>query len=305
MPRTPGGRERPFSSTPMGLWQRTRSFLELIKFEHTIFALPFAYLGMLLAADGWPTWGQFIWITVAMAAARTLAMGANRVIDRELDARNPRTAGRPLVTGTITPTTAWAGSAVAVAVLAVAAYALGPLPFRLLPGAILFLIGYPLTKRFTVFSHLILGATDGLAPLGAWAAIRGSLGTSSDLPAWVLWLAVTLWIAGFDMIYACQDVEFDRAERLHAVPARYGIAAALRLSTLAHGLTAVLLVALGLMVPLPWPYWVGLAASAGLLGYEHALIHPDDLSRLNLAFFNVNGVISLTLFIATFAAVML
>jgi 4-hydroxybenzoate polyprenyltransferase len=289
----------------MGLWQRTRSFLELIKFEHTIFALPFAYLGMLLAADGWPTWGQFIWITVAMAAARTLAMGANRVIDRELDARNPRTAGRPLVTGTITPTTAWAGSAVAVAVLAVAAYALGPLPFRLLPGAILFLIGYPLTKRFTVFSHLILGATDGLAPLGAWAAIRGSLGTSSDLPAWVLWLAVTLWIAGFDMIYACQDVEFDRAERLHAVPARYGIAAALRLSTLAHGLTAVLLVALGLMVPLPWPYWVGLAASAGLLGYEHALIHPDDLSRLNLAFFNVNGVISLTLFIATFAAVML
>jgi len=289
----------------MGLWQRTRSFLELIKFEHTIFALPFAYLGMLLAADGWPTWGQFIWIAVAMAAARTLAMGANRVIDRELDARNPRTAGRPLVTGTITPTTAWAGSAVAVAVLAVAAYALGPLPFRLLPGAILFLIGYPLTKRFTVFSHLILGATDGLAPLGAWAAIRGSLGTSSDLPAWVLWLAVTLWIAGFDMIYACQDVEFDRAERLHAVPARYGIAAALRLSTLAHGLTAVLLVALGLMVPLPWPYWVGLAASAGLLGYEHALIHPDDLSRLNLAFFNVNGVISLTLFIATFAAVML
>lgn len=289
----------------MGLWQRTRSFLELIKFEHTIFALPFAYLGMLLAADGWPTWGQFIWITVAMAAARTLAMGANRVIDRELDARNPRTAGRPLVTGTITPTTAWAGSAVAVAVLAVAAYALGPLPFRLLPGAILFLIGYPLTKRFTVFSHLILGATDGLAPLGAWAAIRGSLATSSDLPAWVLWLAVTLWIAGFDMIYACQDVEFDRAERLHAVPARYGIAAALRLSTLAHGLTAVLLVALGLMVPLPWPYWVGLAASAGLLGYEHALIHPDDLSRLNLAFFNVNGVISLTLFIATFAAVML
>ena len=285
--------------------KKVKIILEMIKFEHTIFALPFAYLGMLLAADGWPTWGQFIWITVAMAAARTLAMGANRVIDRELDARNPRTAGRPLVTGTITPTTAWAGSAVAVAVLAVAAYALGPLPFRLLPGAILFLIGYPLTKRFTVFSHLILGATDGLAPLGAWAAIRGSLGTSSDLPAWVLWLAVTLWIAGFDMIYACQDVEFDRAERLHAVPARYGIAAALRLSTLAHGLTAVLLVALGLMVPLPWPYWVGLAASAGLLGYEHALIHPDDLSRLNLAFFNVNGVISLTLFIATFAAVML
>jgi 4-hydroxybenzoate polyprenyltransferase len=289
----------------MGLWQRTRSFLELIKFEHTIFALPFAYLGMLLAADGWPTWGQFLWITVAMAAARTLAMGANRVIDRELDARNPRTAGRPLVTGEIKTTTAWAGSGVAVAVLAVAAYALGPLPFRLLPGALLFLIGYPFAKRFTVFSHFLLGATDGLAPLGAWAAVRGSLTTSADLPAWVLWVSVTLWIGGFDLIYACQDVEFDRAEGLHAVPARYGVGAALGLSALAHALTVVLLVALGRMVSLPWPYWVGLAAVGVLLIYEHAIVHPDDLSRLNLAFFNVNGIISLTLFVATFAAVML
>jgi 4-hydroxybenzoate polyprenyltransferase len=289
----------------MGLWQRTRSFLELIKFEHTIFALPFAYLGMLLAADGWPTWGQFLWITVAMAAARTLAMGANRVIDRELDARNPRTAGRPLVTGEIKTTTAWAGSGVAVAVLAVAAYALGPLPFRLLPGALLFLIGYPFAKRFTVFSHFLLGATDGLAPLGAWAAVRGSLTTSADLPAWVLWVSVTLWIGGFDLIYACQDVEFDRAEGLHAVPARYGVGAALGLSAFAHALTVVLLVALGRMVSLPWPYWVGLAAVGVLLIYEHAIVHPDDLSRLNLAFFNVNGIISLTLFVATFAAVML
>jgi 4-hydroxybenzoate polyprenyltransferase len=289
----------------MGLWQRTRSFLELIKFEHTIFALPFAYLGMLLAADGWPTWGQFLWITVAMAAARTLAMGANRVIDRELDARNPRTAARPLVTGEIKTTTAWVGSGVAVAVLAVSAYALGPLPFRLLPGALLFLIGYPFAKRFTVFSHFLLGATDGLAPLGAWAAVRGSLTTSADLPAWVLWVSVTLWIGGFDLIYACQDVEFDRAEGLHAVPARYGVGAALGFSALAHGVTVVLLVALGRMVSLPWPYWVGLAVVGALLIYEHALVHPDDLSRLNLAFFNVNGIISLTLFIATFAAVML
>jgi 4-hydroxybenzoate polyprenyltransferase len=260
---------------------------------------------MLLAASGWPTWGQFLWITVAMAAARTLAMGANRVIDRELDARNPRTAGRPLVTGEIKSTTAWVGSGVAVVVLAVAAYALGPLPFRLLPGALLFLIGYPFAKRFTVFSHFLLGATDGLAPLGAWAAVRGSLTTSADLPAWVLWLSVTLWIGGFDLIYACQDVEFDRAEGLHAVPARYGVAAALGLSALAHALTVVLLLALGWMVSLPWPYWVGLAAVGALLIYEHALVHPDDLSRLNLAFFNVNGIISLTLFIATFAAVML
>jgi len=289
----------------MGLWQRARSFLELIKFEHTIFALPFAYLGMLLAEDGWPTWTQFLWITVAMAAARTLAMSANRLIDRELDARNPRTTGRPLITGAITPATAWAGSAVAVVVLAVAAYALGPLPFRLLPGALLFLLGYPFAKRFTVFSHLILGATDGLAPLGAWAAIRGSLTAPGDLPAWVLWLAVTLWIGGFDVIYACQDVDFDRAEGLHAVPARYGIAAALRLSALAHALTTALLLALGLILSLPWPYWVGLAATATLLAYEHAILHPRDLSRLNLAFFKVNGIISLTLFIATVAAVMI
>ncbi len=288
----------------MGLWQRTRSFLELIKFEHTIFALPFAYLGMLLAANGWPTWAQFFWITVAMAAARTLAMSANRLIDRHLDARNPRTAGRPLITGIISPGTAWAGSAVAAAVLAIAAYALGPLPFRLLPGALLLLIGYPFAKRFTVLSHLILGGTDGLGALGAWAAIRGSLTKPSDLPAWILWLAITLWIGGFDMIYACQDVDFDRAEGLHAVPARYGVADALRLSALAHALTTALLLALGWILSLPWPYWAGLGATAALLAYEHAILHPRDLSRLNLAFFNVNGIISLTLFIATLAALM-
>jgi 4-hydroxybenzoate polyprenyltransferase len=176
---------------------------------------------------------------------------------------------------------------------------------RLLPGALVFLLGYPFAKRFTVFSHLILGATDGLAPLGAWAAIRGSLTAPGDLPAWVLWLAVTLWIGGFDVIYACQDVDFDRAEGLHAVPARYGIAAALRLSALAHALTTALLVALGLILSLPWPYWVGLAATGSLLAYEHAILHPRDLSRLNLAFFKVNGIISLTLFIATVAAVMI
>jgi 4-hydroxybenzoate polyprenyltransferase len=289
----------------MGLWKRTRSFLELIKFEHTVFALPFAYLGMLLAADGWPTLGQFAWITVAMAAARTLAMSANRVIDRELDGRNPRTAQRPLVTGAVSLKTAWVGSAVAIAVLAVAAFALGPLPFRLLPGALLFLVGYPFAKRFTLLSHFILGATDALAPLGAWAAVRGSLTEPGDLPAWVLWLAVTLWIGGFDLIYACQDVDFDRAEHLHAVPARLGVGPALRLSAVAHVLTAALLLALGALTSLPWPYWVGLAAACALLAYEHTLVRPGDLSHLDLAFFNVNGVISLTLFVATLAAVFL
>jgi 4-hydroxybenzoate polyprenyltransferase len=288
----------------MGLLRRVRSFLDLIKFEHTIFALPFAYLGMLLAADGWPSWGQFFWITLAMAAARTLAMSANRLVDRQLDARNPRTAGRPLITGAITSGTVWAGGAVSAVVLGVAAFALGPLPFRLLPGALVMLIGYPFTKRFTLASHFLLGATDALAPMGAWAAIRGSLFTGADLPAWMLFVIVTLWIAGFDMIYACQDVEFDQREGLYAIPARYGIAAALRLSAVCHALTTALLIGLGALVGLGWFFYLGVGIAAILLAYEHAIVLPRDLSRLNLAFFNVNGVISVTLFAATLVALL-
>jgi 4-hydroxybenzoate polyprenyltransferase len=177
-----------------------RDFFELIKFEHTIFALPFAYLGMLLAAGGWPTWSQFIWITIAMASARTLAMGSNRIVDRWIDARNPRTAQRPLITGAISMRTAWFGTAISGLVLAVAAWQLGPLTFILLPGAYLFLIGYSFTKRFTWMSHFILGITDGLAPVGAWAAIRNSLFTPQDLPAWILLGVVTFWIAGFGRV---------------------------------------------------------------------------------------------------------
>ncbi|MEW6567169.1 MAG: UbiA-like polyprenyltransferase [Chloroflexota bacterium] len=289
----------------MRLLKGARDFLDLIKFEHTLFALPFAYLGMLLAARGWPTTWQFAWITVAMAAARTLGMSANRIIDRAFDARNPRTAQRPLITGAIPLRTAWAGSAASALILALAAYALGPLPFRLLPGALIFLIGYPYTKRFTVLTHLLLGATDGLAPLGAWAAVRGSLTAPSDLPAWILFATVTLWIGGFDLIYACQDVDFDRREGIYAVPARYGISAALRLSALAHAATTVLLVWLGFVAQLTWPYWTAVMLVTSLLAYEHALVRPDDLSRLDLAFFNVNGLISLTLFTGTLVALVL
>ena len=289
----------------MGSPSRVRSFLELIKFEHTIFALPFAYLGMLAAAGGWPGWGTFLWITVAMAAARTVGMGANRIIDRWIDARNPRTAARPLVTGAISPMTAWAGTIVAALVLAFAAWQLGPLPLRLLPGAYAFLILYSFTKRWTLLSHLLLGMTDALAPLGAWAAVRGSLTLPSDLPAWVLYVVVTLWIGGFDLIYAIQDIDVDRRDGLHSFPARYGIRAALRLSAVAHALVTVLLVLLGLQLHLSAPYWIGLAASAGLLAYEHAIVRPDDLSRLNLAFFDVNGIISVTLFAGTLLATLL
>ena len=275
-----------------------QDFLELIKFEHTIFALPFAYLGMLLAAGGWPSFQDFFWITVAMAAARTLAMGSNRLADRWIDARNPRTADRPLITGSISPRTAWAGTIIAGFILALAAWQLGRLTFLLLPGAYLFLIGYSFTKRITWMSHFILGMTDGLAPLGAWAAIRASLFSPADLPAWILFGVVTFWIAGFDMIYACQDVEFDRQEGLNSIPARFGIPAALRLSTVSHLVTLLLLLALGLVSNLGWPYWIGLIIVAGLLTWEHLLVRPDDLSNLGVAFFNINGYISITLFFA-------
>lgn len=271
-------------------------FLELIKFEHTIFALPFAYVGMLLAADGWPTWREFSWITVAMAAARTLAMGVNRIADRALDAQNPRTANRPLVTGRIALSTAWAGTAVSGIVLSIAAWQLGPLPLLLLPGALLFLIGYAFAKRFTWLSHFILGFTDGLAPMGAWVAVRGSLFTADDIPAWLLLGTVTLWIGGFDIIYACQDVEADRAAGLHAIPARFGVPVALALSSLCHVVTITLLIVLGQTLVLGWPYWFALAVIAGLLIYEHSLVRPDDLSRINVAFFNINSTISVTLF---------
>jgi 4-hydroxybenzoate polyprenyltransferase len=286
----------------MGTLSRIRSFLDLIKFEHTIFALPFAYLGMVLAAAGWPDLRTFVWVTVAMAAARTVGMGANRLTDRWIDARNPRTAQRPLITGAVSPDTAWAGTIVAALVLAIAAWQLGPLPWRLLPGAYLFLILYAFTKRWTLLSHLMLGMTDALAPLGAWAAVRGSLTQPTDLPAWVLYMVVTLWIGGFDLIYAIQDIEVDRRDGLHSFPARYGIAAALRLSAVAHALVTVLLFLLGLLLRLGAPYWVGLALSAALLAYEHAIVRPNDLSRLNVAFFDVNGIISVTLFAGTLLA---
>ncbi|HSF83823.1 MAG TPA: UbiA-like polyprenyltransferase [Anaerolineales bacterium] len=282
-----------------------RDFFELIKFEHTIFALPFAYLGMLLAAGGWPTWRQFIWITVAMASARTVAMGFNRIADRWIDARNPRTAMRPLVTGAISMRTAWVGTAIASLVLVLAAWQLGPLPLRLLPGAFLFLLGYSFSKRFTWLTHFILGFTDGLAPIGAWAAIRGSLFTADDLPAWILLAVVTFWIGGFDLIYACQDVAHDRRDGLYSVPALFGISTALRLSEISHVITILLLVGLGLALSLGWPYWVGLVVTAILLAWEHALVRPDDLSRIDLAFFNINSYISITLFLSILGAIYL
>jgi 4-hydroxybenzoate polyprenyltransferase len=276
-------------------------YLEAVKFEHTIFALPFAYLGMCLAAGGLPTLAQFFWVTTAMAGARTLAMAANRLIDARLDALNPRTAGRALPRGLVSQLEMTALCLVALVVLTVSAWQLNPLCLVLMPGAVVVLVGYPYTKRFTWLSHWVLGLADGLAPVGGWIAVTGQL-------AWepvVLGAAVGLWIGGFDLIYACQDVAFDRAHGLYSIPARFGLAAALNLSTAAHALTVLLLGWLGWQLALAWPYWLGLLAALGLLTYEHSLVRPDDLSRLDVAFFNINGYIAVVVFAFTLAALFL
>ncbi len=278
-----------------------KAFFELIKFEHTIFALPFAYLGMLIAAGGWPGWDRFLWITFAMAAARTLAMALNRIADRQLDALNPRTAQRPLVTGAISLRTAWTGTFISAACLVLAAAMLGPLPLKLLPVALIFLVGYSFTKRFTELSHFILGFTDGLAPVGAWVAVRGSLFSWPDLPAWLLLGVVTLWIGGFDLLYACQDVAHDQQLNLYAIPARRGVIFALRLSSACHILMAGLLVLLGYLLGYGWLYWLALGVVSGLLVWEHRLVHPADLSKIDLAFFNINSIIAVVLFFGVLA----
>jgi 4-hydroxybenzoate polyprenyltransferase len=225
-------------------------------------------------------------------------MGFNRIADRWIDSRNPRTATRPLVTGAISLRTAWVGIILSGIILALAAWVLGPFTFYLLPFAYLFLIGYSFTKRFTSLSHIILGFTDGLAPLGAWVAIRGSLFTNEDLPAWILLAIVTFWIGGFDLIYACQDVKYDLRDNLQSIPARFGVSTALILSSISHVLTIILLIILGWVSGLGWPYWIGCLIIAILLLWEHRLIHPDDLSKIDLAFFNINSYISLTLFVS-------
>jgi len=288
------GTPRPATSS---IIVKLKYFFEAIKVEHTVFALPFAYIGMILAAGGWPGWRIFLWITVAMVAARTLAMATNRVVDRAVDARNPRTAGRHLPRGLLRPWEVGAWAAASAAVLLVAAWQLNPLCLALAPLAILVLVGYSYTKFFTWTSHWILGLTDGAAAAGAWAAVRGTI----DLPAYLLWFAVTVWIAGFDLLYACQDVEFDRRERLHAVPARFGIPTALRWARYCHLLTVLALAGAGWVTGLGWPYWVGWLAVVGLFVYEHSLVSASDLSRLDMAFFNVNGYIALIIFAATLA----
>jgi len=249
---------------------------------------------MVLAAGGWPGWWIVLWVTVAMAGGRTCAMAANRVIDRVIDAENPRTAARHLPRGVLRTGELSALAAAGAAAMFVAAWMLNPLCLALAPVALLFLVGYSYTKYFTWTSHWILGFTDGIAAAGGWVAVRGQF----DPPAFVLWFALTVWIAGFDLIYACQDVAFDRARRLHAVPARFGIGVALATARINHVLTAAALAGLGVMMGLGPFYWVGWVVIVALLAYEHSLVRADDLSRLDMAFFSVNGYIAVIALVA-------
>jgi 4-hydroxybenzoate polyprenyltransferase len=280
----------------------TRAFLRLVTIEHSVFALPFAYLAGLTAMtlrDHRVNWAVFGLITVAMVGARTFAMAANRIIDRQIDARNPRTARRELVTGVVSLRTAWTGAAVALFVFLVAAAALNPLCLALAPLALVPLVVYPYAKRFTAYPHAFLAVAQLIGPVGAWLGVTGTLTGSG--PAWVLGVAVGLWIGGFDLIYATQDVEVDRAIGVHSVPARFGVAFALRASVVVHAVTFALFVWFGVLVGLGWLWWIGLVLTAAAFVYEHAIVSPSDLSRVNRAFFTANGFVGIALFVFALA----
>ena len=271
---------------------RIRIVLEMIKFEHSVFALPFALVGALLAARAagtLPTLRQISWIIVAMVGARSAAMTMNRLADVEHDRRNPRTANRALPAGQLSPGFAWAFLIAASAVLVVAAWQLNRLALELSPLALTILFFYSYTKRFTSYSHLVLGFALGISPLAAWIAIRGSL----DPRMLILCAAVTLWVGGFDVLYACQDIDFDRSVELYSIPKKFGVARALLIARFMHVLMVALLVWLAWTFQLGWPAWAGIAVVALLLAYEHSLVKPNDLSKMNAAFFAVNGYISL------------
>jgi len=280
-------------------WKKIKAFFELIKFEHTVFALPFAYLGMLLAKKGWPGIRVFFWTTLAMVSARTAGMILNRIIDREIDKHNPRTRTRALVTGASSLEAAWTLAFVSLAIFFLSAYCLNPACFRLSPIAVLFLSGYHFVKRFSWVCHFTLGLVLGMAPIGGWLAVTG---TFSWLPV-LLSLAVLVWVSGFDILYSLQDVEFDKTHGLHSVPVSFGRDRALKISEACHLATLAFLTLFGLFLHLGILYWVGIAISAILLKVEHTLVGDGDLSRINTAFFTINGWIGVLLFIFAFLEV--
>jgi 4-hydroxybenzoate polyprenyltransferase len=270
-----------------------RRFASLVKIEHTVFALPFAYVGALLAVDRVPSAHDLLWITVAMVGARSLAMALNRLIDAEIDSRNPRTAQRELPSGLLRRGQVLAFSAASLAIFLVAVFQLDPVVRWLWPIPVVGFVVYPYLKRWTWLSHLWLGAVDGLAPMGGWVAITGHL----PWPAWTLGGAVACWVAGFDLFYSLLDLSVDRRLGLHSWATRFGERGVFRGARTLHAATVGLLVATGLGLSVGVLYWLGVAAVALLLLYEHSLIRPGDLRRLDAAFFTVNGVISVTFFL--------
>ena len=270
--------------------------LDMIKFEHTVFALPFAFIGALLAGKGLPPVRQSIWIAVAMVGARSAAMAFNRIADLKYDRLNPRTSGRALPQGNLSVQFALVFTVVMSIIFVFAAWELNTICFYLSFPMLAILLLYSYTKRFTALSHIALGFAIGCAPLAAWLAIRGEFGW----PPVLLSAAVMFWVAGFDLIYALQDVEFDRKAKLFSLPSKFGIAPALRLSTLFHVATVLLLIATAILTNLGWIAYAGIAIVSGILYWEHRLVTPQDLSRINVAFFNLNGYVSVLLLL-TFA----
>jgi 4-hydroxybenzoate polyprenyltransferase len=280
---------------------RIKIILEMIKFEHTVFALPFAFTGALLAAKGLPSWRTVLWITVAMVGARSAAMGFNRWADRKFDAANPRTKERALPRELVTPLQVIVFTAVSSMILIFAAYMLNPLSFYLSPMALAVVFFYSYTKRFTFLSHAFLGLAICLAPIGSWIAVSGKI----ESPALVLGGAVLFWLLGFDILYALQDVEFDRKAGLHSIPQRFGINRALWISRASHAATIAALFWLASLLSLGLLYIAGILIALFLIIYEHSLVKEDDLSKLDMAFFNMNGYISVTIFVFTLLDVLL
>ncbi|WP_430791021.1 menaquinone biosynthesis prenyltransferase MqnP [Actinoplanes sp. G11-F43] len=279
---------------------KVKAFLRLVMIEHSIFALPFAYLSSLVAiesldADVADHWLDLLLVTIAMVSGRTFAMAANRILDRKIDALNPRTKNRELVTGAVSVRTAWTGALVSLAILIIAAGLLNPLCLVLSPLAVIPLVVYPYAKRFTNFPHYVLALAQAVAPVGAWLAITGTF--DGSWPAWVLGVAVGLWIGGFDIIYACQDVEVDREIGVHSTPARFGVRTALHISSVTHVLTFGFYVWFGQLAGLGWLWWAGLVVTAGALVYQHVVVTENDLSKVNRAFFTANGFVAIALFL--------
>jgi 4-hydroxybenzoate polyprenyltransferase len=283
------------------LLKKTSVLLEMIKFQHTIFALPFALVGMLLAARGLPRWGTVTWIVACCVFARTAAMCFNRWADAELDARNPRTAMRAIPAGQLPKQVVLALAAICSVLFIASAAMLNQLAFALAPVALIVLLGYSYCKRFTALSHVVLGLALAIAPMGAWIAVRGTFA----LPPMLLSFAVLVWTAGFDLIYSCQDVEVDKAEGLFSVPARYGVGPALALSRVLHVMCIIGLVFAGRTAHLHTLYYIGVAAVAALLVAEHLVVNPRDMKRIEIAFFTINSWVGVVIFVFTAADIAL